>query len=270
MASYKDTYTYDSLPDVLRSHFAVPVSPHCEIRPGDEHLHTSPEWQNRHIWLLVLPFQSAGTVVKRWGWKDDTHTHRDDLSFKIEENAHAQLMATIHSRMMGWNHSCSAKKAYHKACREQYDIFREPQRWERYLAAIAGEFAEDNLGDAPGSDATPAREVNKAAGTKSEARTNPDASSGIPSTPTTLASSSAEPKLSGSPIQHSIVEATQENSGMPTVHEDEEGFEVVTYKKTSKQKKKRQRTRTLSGLKLLEWVGEHVSGTKSQTAKSHK
>ncbi len=124
MASYEGLHTYDSLPKILKAHFAVPVSRHCEIRPGDSHLHTTPEWQARHIWLVAVPFRSDGHVVSRWGWKDVRNggSHQDDKGFRVEGNAWIQLRGVIESKMRGWTEECMSRKKYPPECKEEYDV----------------------------------------------------------------------------------------------------------------------------------------------------
>ncbi len=128
MASYEGLRTYDALPDVLKLHFAITVSPHCEVCPGDGHLHTTPEWQNPHIWLVGIPFASNAHVAGRWGWKDASRLHQNDKGFIVEEKIRHDMTETFQLRMDGWMTSCWKQKDYSKRCKEEYDVCHESAR----------------------------------------------------------------------------------------------------------------------------------------------
>ncbi len=120
-ASYEGIHDYQSLPRVLRDHFAIPMSPHCEICAGDGHVHTSPEWQKSHTWVIGIGHPSDGQIEGRWLWEEN-HVKQEDLSFLVEEAALEKLELACHERWLTW--SCKTEKdvEYLFQCRREYKV----------------------------------------------------------------------------------------------------------------------------------------------------
>ena len=102
MATYHNTHTYDRLPPVLQ-HFCIPVSPHCEVSEKVAHLHTSPEWQRWHVWMIAYPFFSSGEVLGRWEWRDATNTRTPDRSFIVNPDMMRQLREIEQRKWEVWD-----------------------------------------------------------------------------------------------------------------------------------------------------------------------
>ena len=122
MASYEGCERYNQLPTILKDYFVLCVSPHIEIRPGDSHVHTTPEWQVRCIWLVAIPFMSDGYVIQRWRWKNAQRVREDDKGFRVENAARKQLKYTMDARMSSWNAACLDQPSRLKECKVEYDV----------------------------------------------------------------------------------------------------------------------------------------------------
>ncbi|RPD68992.1 hypothetical protein L226DRAFT_494839 [Lentinus tigrinus ALCF2SS1-7] len=136
MASFGGIVRYEHLPDILKHHFGLPVSPHCEITEGVAHLHTGPEWQKDHMWLIASPFKSSGQVLGRWQWQDVDKggEPRTDRSFLVEDGELIKLKAVCEERMKEWMNRCVSDEQHIVRCKEQYDVFRRsPHQWVSYL-----------------------------------------------------------------------------------------------------------------------------------------
>ncbi|KAI0690773.1 hypothetical protein C8T65DRAFT_699905 [Cerioporus squamosus] len=132
-ASLEGLCTYQDLPDILKDHFGLPVSPHCEIREGVPHLHTSPEWRKNHIWLIGSPYKSSGQVLGRWQWEDENGERHASRSFRVEEKEFIKMRAVCEERMKGWMKLCVTNERYIAECKKEYDIFRKPMEWKKHL-----------------------------------------------------------------------------------------------------------------------------------------
>ncbi|KAI0800130.1 hypothetical protein C8Q74DRAFT_1234487 [Fomes fomentarius] len=124
MASYEGNYALDTLPQILRDNFAVPISPHCGIREGTPHLHTSPEWQKDHTWLIVYPFTSLGVVDGRWLHRALGGRKQKEHSFKVEESMLDMLYDLCQEKMDRWSQRCLEEEDYITQCLEDYGSFR--------------------------------------------------------------------------------------------------------------------------------------------------
>ena len=120
MATYKGTHTLAELPLVLQ-HFCVAVSPHCEIGEDVTHLHTSPEWQKDHAWLIARPFFSSGTVSKRWGWKDGQGKAQAGSAFKVDKPDVTRLLRTHQTKWEEWLEQCE-QKGYLEDRYKEYEV----------------------------------------------------------------------------------------------------------------------------------------------------
>ncbi|PIL33675.1 hypothetical protein GSI_04299 [Ganoderma sinense ZZ0214-1] len=123
MATFSGIYKHDDLPRLLRL-FCLPISPHCGIGATIEHLHTTPEWQKNHGWLILHPFSSLATVSGRWKWKDEDGTYQKECSFKLDEEVISQLEEIHNRRFKEWNAKCS-DKGYLRECLEEYQKFKQ-------------------------------------------------------------------------------------------------------------------------------------------------
>ena len=115
MTTYSNTYNLAELPSVLQL-FCMPVSPHCEIQAGVEHLHTIPEWQKEHVWLLALPFNSPGEVFGRWRWQDEHGKRCGELSFYVDEKALFELAEIQGRKWDEWSKKSLDEEGYLEAC----------------------------------------------------------------------------------------------------------------------------------------------------------
>ncbi|TFK91976.1 hypothetical protein K466DRAFT_650688 [Polyporus arcularius HHB13444] len=129
LTSYRDIHSSKLLPAILKDHFAIPISPHCEIESCTYHLHTSPEWQKPNRWLIAYPVTSGGTVCGPWSWENARGVAQEDLSFKIGVNDMDELQSVCDERMNIWT-ECCAKKGYLEKCAETYRIFMNSAAWE--------------------------------------------------------------------------------------------------------------------------------------------
>ncbi len=102
-------HTDTRLPPVLQ-HFWIPVSPHCEVGKGVAHLHTSPEWQRRHVWLITHAFFSSGDVLGRWEWRDKIYTRTPDQSFMIDPDMMGQLWEIEQQKWKAWEERATDNK----------------------------------------------------------------------------------------------------------------------------------------------------------------
>ncbi len=120
IATYRGIHTFAHLPPVLK-HFCVPVSPHYEIDKDGTHLHTSPEWQRAHAWLIACAFFSFEPVLGRWEWKDDTNTRRSEFSFRFYKKMFKDL-ETIHAEKWEewWEHA--EEKGYLEVRYMEYEV----------------------------------------------------------------------------------------------------------------------------------------------------
>ena len=154
MASYEGCERYDQLPTILKDYFVLCVSPHIEIRPGDSHVHTTPEWQARCIWLVAIAFMSDGYVIQRWRWKNAQRVREDDKGFRVEDAAQSQLEDTMEARLMKWNAACLDQPSLLDQCKAEYNvrfsqlqeviciltwdqIFKTPEKWRLHLSQQA-------------------------------------------------------------------------------------------------------------------------------------
>ena len=124
MTTYSNTYNLAELPSVLQL-FCMPVSPHCEIQAGVEHLHTIPEWQKEHVWLLALPFNSPGEVFGRWRWQDERGKRCGELSFYVDEEALFELAEIQGRKWDEWSKKSLDEEGYLEACYEEYEVSSE-------------------------------------------------------------------------------------------------------------------------------------------------
>lgn len=122
MASFEGFTTYQSLPDVLKNHFCLPVSPHCEITEGIPHLHTAPEWVKHHTWLIASPFSSFAKVSGRWQWEDEKQKRHADHSFRVDDAQYIKLRAVCENRLVEWMTRCVNNEEYIADCKTQYDV----------------------------------------------------------------------------------------------------------------------------------------------------
>ncbi|RDX48719.1 hypothetical protein OH76DRAFT_1404664 [Lentinus brumalis] len=275
MASYEGLRTYDALPDVLKLHFAITVSPHCEVCPGDGHLHTTPEWQNPHIWLVGIPFASNAHVAGRWGWKDASRLHQNDKGFIVEEKIRHDMTETFQLRMDGWMTSCWKQKDYSKRCKEEYDRFKNATLWARYLEER--ERARNSV-DAATSLTAPENVLQQdLAGNNTSTRKegNSGTSSALPRSEPTLAGSASDLEkkdTAGTQALQSAANSTQGNGGTPGADDDGQGpwKTVEPPKKSNKLRKPRQpeRQRTVSGIGPM--FSEIVGSLKGRTMQSHR
>ena len=120
MATYHNTHTYDRLPPVLQ-HFCIPVSPHCEVSEKVAHLHTSPEWQRRHTWVIARAFFSKGKVLGRWQWLDENYTRTADRSFKIDRQTIDQFWLIEQQKWEKWEEQ-AADAGYLQARYVEYNV----------------------------------------------------------------------------------------------------------------------------------------------------
>lgn len=122
MATYEGNYALETLPQILRDNFAVPISPHCEIGEGTPHLHTCPEWQKDHTWLIVYPFTSMGVVDGRWFYKALDGSKQKEYSFKVEESMLDMLSELRQEKMDLWSQRCLEEGDYITQCLEDYAV----------------------------------------------------------------------------------------------------------------------------------------------------
>lgn len=120
MATYTSTHQFRDLPLVLK-HFCVPVSPHCEICEDVEHLHTTPEWQGVHSWMIVHPFYSPGAVVGGWEWKNAGGKRQKGHSFKVDRQELARLFETSKRKYEEWSTTC-LQEGYPEDCYKDYRV----------------------------------------------------------------------------------------------------------------------------------------------------
>ncbi|KAI0697391.1 hypothetical protein C8T65DRAFT_743186 [Cerioporus squamosus] len=271
MASYEGLHTHDSLPDILKNHFAVPVSPHCEIRPEDSHVHTDPEWQARNIWLVAIPFASDGQVASRWGWKDVHRVRQNDRGFTIEESVWIQLQDTIESRLAEWGEACRSRRGYLRKCKEEYNTFKNPMMWAQLLAERAREAAAAHADQMTPEEGVLKQEVtsgDNTAGNEAGGSTPPgDTSSTIHPSEATLAGSASDASkkdATGTPVTHRGVQSTEGNGGAPRDDDGAGNWNEVVHKKANKLKKNHERQRTVSGL------GSMLGGLLGRKTQSHK
>ncbi|KAM5537958.1 hypothetical protein V8D89_008434 [Ganoderma adspersum] len=156
LATFSGIHKFDNLPRVLR-HFCMPVSPHSEIGAEVEHLHTTPEWQRDHAWLILHPIVSSGTVSGRWRWKDKNGKSPKECSFKLDGAVLSQMEDVYNRRFKEWSANCLGHKglAYLQECVREYKIFKQ----QDYNKSKVSEWIDEpplNLG-APSSLLAPAK-----------------------------------------------------------------------------------------------------------------
>ncbi|KAI0697396.1 hypothetical protein C8T65DRAFT_698128 [Cerioporus squamosus] len=147
LTSYRGIHSSKLLPAILKDHFSIPISPHCEIESCGYHVHTLPEWQKPNRWLIAVPVTSGGTVYGPWEWENARGVGQKDLSFKIGVNDEEELRSICIQRMDVWTEWC-AKEEYVKKCAETYQIFMDREAWEARIRQflpdriheIAGEY----------------------------------------------------------------------------------------------------------------------------------
>ena len=123
LATFSGIHKFDNLPRVLQ-HFCMPVSPHSEIGADVEHLHTTPEWQRDHAWLILRPFYSSGAVSGRWRWQDKNGKRPKECSFRLDGAVLSQVEDICRRRFQEWNTLCSGDKglAYGRECLREYKV----------------------------------------------------------------------------------------------------------------------------------------------------
>ncbi|PIL33678.1 hypothetical protein GSI_04302 [Ganoderma sinense ZZ0214-1] len=122
MATYRGIYAFAHLPPVLK-HFCVPISPHYEIEKDGTHLHTSPEWQRPHAWLIACACVSMKLVVGRWEWKDETETRRPEFSFRFYKKMFKDLDQIRAQKWDEWWQRAQ-EKGYLEARYMEYQAFK--------------------------------------------------------------------------------------------------------------------------------------------------
>lgn len=122
LTSYNKIHTSKLLPSILKDHFVVPVSPHCEVETSRVHLHTSPEWQDENIWVIVTKFESFGTIAGRWHYVDRRGVRQNDLSFIVAEKDMSKLHTITQARLLHWNARCAAIRDYAGQCGSVYQV----------------------------------------------------------------------------------------------------------------------------------------------------
>ena len=120
LTSYDGINQYRHLPEVL-NHFAIPVSPHFEIRTGRSHVHMSPEWQESNKWFVAYPFISTGPIVGRWHWKNEQGSWQKKLSFKLDKSALAELINTCEGKLVEWTTRCKDPD-YLRRTNDEYQV----------------------------------------------------------------------------------------------------------------------------------------------------
>ena len=120
MATYRGIHSFAFLPPVLK-HFCLPISPHCEIDKDVAHLHTSPEWQRRHTWVIARAFFSKGKVLGRWQWLDENYTRTADRSFKIDRQTIDQFWLIEQQKWEKWEEQ-AADAGYLQARYVEYNV----------------------------------------------------------------------------------------------------------------------------------------------------
>lgn len=124
--SYDNTFYFRDLPMILRDHFAIPISPHVEIRSGAEHLHMSPEWRRPHTWLIAIIFCSYGKLEGHWNYQDEFGGRHRNLGYRIETERLDELMHACAERWDGWVARCNSNPTSLSRCRWEYEV-RAPQ-----------------------------------------------------------------------------------------------------------------------------------------------
>ena len=120
MATYEGTYTFECLPRVLK-HFCLPVAPHVQLRSRRNHVHTSPEWQKDHGWLIAFIFYSTGAITGRWSWTEGCK-RCEDSSFQIKEERLAELLDLCQERLEEWLSWCEQKPEELERCKAEYVV----------------------------------------------------------------------------------------------------------------------------------------------------
>ncbi|PIL33673.1 hypothetical protein GSI_04297 [Ganoderma sinense ZZ0214-1] len=120
MATYDGINKLSKFPSVLQL-FCIPVSPHNEIQPSVEHLHTTPEWQKDDVWLLILAFISAGEVTGRWKWRNQRGKLQNTLSLYVRENELFELAEIQKRRWKEWSTKCLTEEGYLETCYVEYE-----------------------------------------------------------------------------------------------------------------------------------------------------
>ncbi|RPD57915.1 hypothetical protein L227DRAFT_602237 [Lentinus tigrinus ALCF2SS1-6] len=267
MASYEGCHRYDQLPTILKDHFILCVSPHDEIRPGDSHVHTTPEWQARSKWLVAIPFTSDGHVARRWGWKNEQRVRQDDRGFQLEPHARDQLRDTIEIKMKEWVAACLARPGYLKQCKDEYEIFRNPEEWKPHLAEQADRDAENADTEEAATEEATALQRQTSSGPNAgqvTSSTSPDKALGtpLPSEPTLPGLPPAGSKNdSDGPGNQSSKNLLQGNGIGETNASDGDTapWSIVQHGKSHKKKLKKtsKRQRTMSGMssRFAEFMG---------------
>ncbi len=120
MATYHGIHSFAFLLSVLK-HFCLPVSPHCKVDTDVTHLHTSPEWQRRHISVIARVFLSEGQVLGRWEWRDEDYRRTLDHSFKIDRSMLNKFWLIEQQKWAEWE-EWAADEGYLRACYIEYDV----------------------------------------------------------------------------------------------------------------------------------------------------
>lgn len=120
MAGFINIYKLDDLPPVLQQ-FCMPVSPHYEIGMNVEHLHTTPEWQKDHAWLILPPYVSSRAVQGRWRWRDANGKRPEGCSFEVDNDTLSQLENIYVRRFKEWSEKCS-EEGYREERHKEYQV----------------------------------------------------------------------------------------------------------------------------------------------------
>ncbi|KAI0774870.1 hypothetical protein BD413DRAFT_307477 [Trametes elegans] len=106
MATFDGTVETKSLPTVLK-HFAIPVHPHPQVRPGLAHAHVAPDWHKRDAWILAIRFKSSADLQGRW---EDRRPRSRDMggSYQLPSDELARLNILCNQRRSSWSVMCTS------------------------------------------------------------------------------------------------------------------------------------------------------------------
>ncbi|KAI0669550.1 hypothetical protein C8Q78DRAFT_1040795 [Trametes maxima] len=127
-ATFDGEWRPSALPRVLQ-HFCIPIFPHICIVPGkgENHAHTTPEWEHADAWLLAMPFNSTAGIEGRWVDERPHCVEGDSLHFARSDMI--ALAKVCENKRRQWEMLCLQDKKLRTRSLKEYQVNPQTARF---------------------------------------------------------------------------------------------------------------------------------------------